>query len=123
MIVARSLVLVALVVLLVVGARPALAQTPINPTTVAFDHADYASTDHYVLGYFASATAAAPVQEATLPKPASCTPCSGALVSRPTAFQNWWVAARAVAGGLTSPWSNRVPFDRVPVAPVISGLK
>ena len=104
-------------------AAPAAAQPPVNPTSVTFDHADYAGTDSYMLGYFSSATAAAPVQEAALPKPTSCAPCTGTLVSRPTAFQSWWVAVRAVAGGVSSAWSNRVPFDRGPVAPVITGVQ
>lgn len=110
----RLIVLLGVLLLL---AAPASAQT-VNPTTVAFDHADYAGTDSYSIGYFSSATATAPVQEAAFPKPGSCSPCTGALPSRPSAFQVWYVGARAVAGTLTSAWSAPlVPFQRVPVAP------
>jgi hypothetical protein len=101
------------------------AQT-INPTNLDFDHPDFAQTDAYEVGYFSAVAAAAPVQTATLAKPASCAPCTGALPSRPTAFGNWWVAVRANAGGaspVTSEWSNRVPFVRAPVAPVVRGLR
>lgn len=113
----------ALILVFVLFAVPAFAQAPVNPTTVAFDHADYAGIDAYVLGYFSSATATAPVQEAPLPKPAGCSPCSGALASRPTAFNLWFVGVRAVAGSVTSPWSNLVPFVRSPVAPINVTLK
>lgn len=101
-----------------------LAQSvPVNPTALTFDHTDFAATDSYVVGYFSSATATTPVQEAPLPKPASCSPCSGSLPSRPSAFQAWWVAVRAVAGTMTSGWSNYSPFMRVPVAPSNLTLK
>ncbi len=93
------------------------AQAPTNPTTIEFAHAFYAVVDRYVLGYFASADAPAPVQEADFPKPASCAPCAGPLVSRPTAFQTWYVGVRAVAGTTSSVWSDRVPFLRAPLAP------
>ena len=96
----------------------ASAQTPIpNPTQITFDHLDFAQTSSYEVGYFASATATVPVQSGTLPKPASCSPCTGPLPSRPTAFQSWWAGVRAVAGTTTSAWSALVPFVRVPLAP------
>ena len=93
------------------------AQNPVNPTQIEFDHADYATTDNYEVGYFTSATAAAPLQSGTLAKPTTCNPCSGTLPSRPTAFGSYWIAVRAIAGTFQSPWSNYVPFDRRPVAP------
>lgn len=96
----------------------ASAQTVVNPLFVSFDHTDYATTDSYVVGYFSSATATTPVQEGALPKPVGCNPCQGALPSRPSAFQTWYVGVRAVAGTQTSVWSAPlVPFERVPVAP------
>lgn len=109
----------ALVVLFVLSAAAASAQQPVvNPTNVAFDHNDFAGVDSYVLGYFSSATAAAPVQEAAVSKPANCSPCVVSMLpSRPTAFQNWWVGVRAVAGAVSSPWSNLAPFVRSPAAP------
>lgn len=95
-----------------------------NPTAISFDHADYAGIDHYVVGYFSDASAAVPIQEGTLPKPTTCTPCGGPLPSRPTSFSTYYAAVRAVAraadGALvTSVWSNRVPFVRAPAAPVV----
>lgn len=111
-----------LLLLLLCFASTAFAQTPANPTQVAFDHVDYTGTDSYVLGYFSGESTAAPVQEASLAKPSSCAPCTGTLESRPVAFGTWWVAVRAVAGETSSPWSNRVPFLRVPVAPVVRGV-
>ena len=109
--------------LILLASSPVFAQNPVNPTSVTFDHADYAGTDSYVLGYFSSAAAAAPVQEANIPKPAAACPCSSVLVSRPSTFQVWFVGVRAVAGALTSPWSNLAPFVRSPVAPVVTAVK
>ena len=107
-----------LVALLLLVAVPAAAQQPVaNPTRIEFNHTDHAQTDSYVVGYYTSDTAPAPLQESPLPKPATCAPCAGLLPSRPTAFGLYWVAVRAVAGALSSAWSNRVPFDRVPVEP------
>ena len=107
-----------LVVVLVALASPVAAQTVVNPTTLLWDSADHAGVDSYVVGYFAGPTTIAPVQEAPIPKPATCSPCTASmLASRPTAFQVWYGAVRAVAGTLTSPWSNRVPFERSPSAP------
>lgn len=99
----------------------------VNPGNLSFDSADHALVDHYVVGYFTSATAAAPLQEGQLTKPGTCAPCQGALPSRPTAFGGYWAAVRAVARAtdgttVSSVWSNRVPFDRTPVAPVVLGL-
>ena len=101
------------------------AQT-VNPTAVDFDHVDFAQTDQYEIGYFSSATAAAPVQTATLAKPATCSPCTSALPARPSQFGNWWVGIRAAAGGaspVVSDWSNKAPFVRAPVAPAVRGLR
>jgi hypothetical protein len=103
-------------------AAPGFAQTPVNPTRIAFDHEDFAITDSYVLGYFSSATSPAPVQEAALAKPASCSPCIGPLVSRPTQFGTWYVGVKAVAGTAMSEWSVLIPFARLPLAPVIRSV-
>lgn len=113
----------ALALALTLYASIASAQTIVNPNGLDFDHADYAGTASYVLGYFASATAASPVQEAPVTKPGSCAPCSVPLASRPTAFQPWWVGVRAVAGSMSSVWSEKVPFDRAPLAPANLRLK
>lgn len=108
----------ALVVVLVALASPVAAQNVVNPTTAVWDSVDHVGVDSYVVGYFAGPTTVAPVQEAPIAKPATCSPCTASiLASRPTAFQVWYGAVRAVAGTLTSPWSNRVPFDRSPSAP------
>lgn len=101
-------------------ATVANAQTtvPVNPTQIAFEHLDFAGTDLYSVGYFSSETATSPVQEANFAKPASCAPCQGALPSRPSTFQRWYVGVRAIAGALSSAWSAPlVPFDRAPSAP------
>lgn len=101
-------------------AAPLFAQSPVNPTAIAFDHTDFAGIADYTIGYFADATAATPVQFVTLPKPATCSPCSGPLLSRPNTFQTWFVAMRAngtLAGPPFSAWSVRIPFDRSPLAP------
>lgn len=107
-----------LVLLFVALASLASAQTVVNPVSATWDSADHAGVESYVIGYFAGPTTAAPVQEAPVAKPATCAPCAASiLASRPTAFQVWYGAVRAVAGALTSPWSNRVPFERSPSAP------
>jgi hypothetical protein len=115
---------IALLSLALLYSTPAIAaaQTIVNPTRIAFDHEDYALTDSYVLGYFSSATAPAPVQEGALTKPTSCAPCVGPLVSRPTTFGTWYVGVRAVAGAVTSEWSALIPFARAPLAPVIRSV-
>lgn len=110
----RRLILSA--VFVVAGVGLADAQV-VNPTQMEFDHADFAQTDSYMVGYFTSATATAPIQEAPFAKPSTCAPCAGVLPSRPTAFGAYWVAVRAVAGTVSSLWSNREPFQRTPVAP------
>lgn len=110
---------IALTLALLLVSAPVFAQAPVkNPNTVIFDHADFVNTDSYSVGYFTSATATTPVQEAPFNKPGSCAPCTGALPSRPTMFGNWWVAVRAIAGTTTSDWSSPlVPFVRAPLAP------
>jgi len=106
------------VIAFVLLASSAFAQTPaVNPTMIDFDHVDFAGTDSYSVGYFSSATAINPVQEAPFVKPATCNPCSGLLPSRPTQFQTWYVGVRAIAGTTTSAWSALVPFVRVPAVP------
>lgn len=99
----------------------ASAQSVINPTRIEFDHEDFGITDSYELGYYQQG-ASAPTQIVPLVKPGACSPCSGALVSRPTVLGNWFVGVRAVAGGVRSDWSAFVPFARAPSAPVIRTL-
>lgn len=95
------------------------AQIPVNPTIIEFESADHSIVTSYIVGYFSSATSTAPVQEAGFVKPGSCSPCSGALPSRPSAFQNWWVAVKAIAGSASSPYSTPlVPFVRQLEPPV-----
>lgn len=111
---------------LLLFAAPLFAQNPVNPSAITFDHVDFAATADYSVGYFADAVAVTPVQFATLPKPATCAPCSGPLVSRPNTFQTWYVGVRAngtLAGPPFSAWSVRVPFDRSPLAPTGVTLK
>lgn len=113
----RSLI-AALVLMLVTVAAPVFAQNPVNPTTAMWDSVDHAGVDSYEIGYFAGPTTVAPIQTAPIAKPAACAPCTvSILASRPTGFQVWYGAVRAIAGTLASGWSNRVPFDRSPVAP------
>lgn len=113
-----KIILVAIGFVIVAASHLAAQQPPVNPTTVEFEHVDFDGVDRYVLGYFSSPTAPAPVQEADLPKPATCAPCTGPLVSRPTGFATWYVGVRAVAGTVSSPWSAPlVPFARAPLAP------
>jgi hypothetical protein len=112
-------------VLVLLTAAPVLAQTPVNPKTIAFDHdaEDYAITTGYELGYFSSDTAPAPVQVAAVAKPGTCSPCQTPLASRPSTLGNWWVAVRAVGQGGTSAWSaTRAPFVRALSAPAIRAL-
>lgn len=83
----------------------------VNPTIIEFDHVDFSITDSYEIGYFSSNIATQPVQIGVLPKPSSCTPCSGLLTSKPTAYQTWYVSVRAIAGTQYSVWSTPyVPF-------------
>lgn len=120
---------VALVIAVLVAlVRPASAQNPINPTQATFDYdpTDFTGIDGFEFGYFASATASAPVQiSAVVSKASGCAlngsvqTCTEALQSRPTAFQTWFLGVRAAAGTTRSPWSAPlVPFDRDPSAPV-----
>jgi hypothetical protein len=95
-----------------------IAQIPVNPTTIQFDSPDHAIVTSYIVGYFSSAISTVPVQEATLIKPGTCSPCSGNLPSRPSAFQNWWVGVKAIAGTASSPYSVTVPFVRQLEPPV-----
>lgn len=113
----------ALVFAVILGGCPSWlwAQSPINPTRIEFDHEDFAMTDFYELGY-QQPGASAPQIVVALVKPGSCSPCSGLLVSRPTALGNWQVGVRAVAGGVRSEWSPFVDFVRAPSAPVIRTL-
>ena len=98
-------------------AKSANAQVA-NPTTIIFDHSDFAITTSYSVGYFSSLTSTTPVQEATFNKPSTCNPCTGLLPSRPTAFQTWYVGVRAISGTSTSAWSAPlIPFVRVVETP------
>ena len=109
---------VILVLGLILIASDVRAQVPVNPTTIQFDSPDHAVVTSYMVGYFSSATSILPVQEAVLVKPGTCNPCSGLLPSRPSAFQNWWVGVKAIAGSASSPYSVTVPFVRQLEPPV-----
>ena len=65
--------LCAFVGLMLGAVSPAHAQV-VNPTTVIFDHSDFAGTDSYSIGYFSSVSATVPVQEAPFPKPTNARP-------------------------------------------------
>jgi hypothetical protein len=104
---------------LTIGIGSAAAQTPKNPTVADFDDANFDKVSGYELGYFTSAAAAAPLQTAAITKPATCAPCSTPIASRPTAFGNYWIAVRGVAGTVVSEWSNRLPFENAPLAPTL----
>lgn len=122
-VVSYELLKAVLAVALVAAPGVVWAQNPVNPGIATFDHVDFAATDAYEVGYFATAAAVDPVQQGTMPKPTSCNPCEGPLPSRPAQFQTWWVAVRAVAGSTRSEWSNRVPFDRRLAVPTVRGLR
>lgn len=103
-------------------ASVASAQNFVNPQVWAFDlaGADFAQVTGFEFGWFASATAIAPIQAANVTKPATCLPCtvSTPLPSTPLNYQTWFGAFRGWYGAVNfSDWSNRVPFDLRPPAP------
>lgn len=123
----RTLAILAAILLL---AAPAAAQIVTNPTTVQWDHVDFATASRYDGGYFAlpvkadntcdtaAAPAAAPVQVDNLGKPATTTgvAMSTALVARPIGCYVYKVRALD-ASGLFSEWSPASnPFVRAPAA-------
>lgn len=120
---------VSLIVTFVLMAACAHAQTVINPTQIQFTHADFAWAQSYNVGYFSSLSAPSPVQVGTLAKPSSCSPCSGLLPSRPTAFQTWYVAVQGVGVDvnnqvLLTAWSSPyVPFVSAPLSPTAVVVK
>lgn len=129
----RRLMLALLFVLL---ALPAAAQIQ-NPTTVTFDHTDFASASRYDGGYFAllvlpsnacdlaSTPAVAPTKTDNLGKPATTTGVgmSTALVSRPIGCYVYRVRALDVSG-LYSDWSPASdPFVKTPSAVTKPALK
>lgn len=96
-----------------------------NPTAVTFTASvDHAAINNYVLGWFAIG-ATDPLMEVNLSKP---TPdgsqvCTATIDARPLAFGSYIVKVRAVAGAVTSEWSEpsnlgiRSPFP--PTVPVV----
>lgn len=119
--------LIPIVLVVLLSASRASAQTPVNPTQATFDYdaTDFANIDGFEYGYFTSLTATTPVQvSAVVPKTSGCAvngavqSCAEALASRPNTFGTWYLGVRAAAAAVRSPWSALVPFDRVPVAPV-----
>jgi hypothetical protein len=117
----RTSLIVAVLLALFACAVPASAQTVTNPTAVQFIvSADHAQLSKYVIGYFA-AGATAPVMEADLPlgTPDANQQVTQPINARPLAFGAAYVVkVRAVAGTMSSEWSNDSnPFDRVPMPP------
>ena len=96
-----------------------------NPGTVTFTASvDHATVDSYVLGWFATG-ATSPLMEVNLAKPVpdATQTCTHTIDSRPLAFGTYTVKIRAVAGAVTSEWSDpsngaiRSPFP--PTVPVV----
>ena len=128
-------------VLVLVGllfAAPVWAQTPVeSPSSVTWDHSDYATAASYTFGYFllpvnpdgtcnvSAQPAAQPYMVDTLPKPATTDGLgmSGTLVARPIGC--YIAKLRAVdQSGLLSAWSDpTVPFIFRPAAPVPRAIK
>jgi len=115
--------------LLVLCAVPATAQI-VNPTTVTWDHPDYASAVSYDLAYFAlpvkadhtcdwaGVPAPSPQITNTIPKPATTTGVgmSATLVSKPVGCYVAKMRALDVSG-LFSTWSDSTdPFAHLPAA-------
>lgn len=98
-------------ILILLWVGTAFGQVP-NPTTITFNHSDFAITDHYVVGYFSTAGATLPSAEANFTKPTTCDPCSGPLPPVGLPYGTWYVAVRAVDGlGQTSVYSTpRIAF-------------
>ncbi|MDD5366949.1 MAG: hypothetical protein PHR30_16550 [Gallionellaceae bacterium] len=103
-------------------ARPAQAQTIVNPTQVTFESPDHALAIGYDLGYYLSG-AASPVQTVRVPV-ASVTGegTYSILLSKPLLGQNLILKARTVAtasggGEITSEWSE--PSNAFTFAPVV----
>jgi len=109
------------VVALLACSAVALAQPPLkNPGHAEFTASeDHAAIDKYVLGYFV-AGATAPLMEVDLAKP---TPDAQQLVSvvisaRPLGFGTYVARVKAVAGSLSSEWTEASnAFERVPFPP------
>lgn len=129
-------VLALLVLLSLLVALPVGAQTQ-NPTTVVFDHSDYASAASYQGGYFAlivlpagtcdlaSTPAVAPTKTDDLGKPQSSNGVgmSAPLVSRPIGCFVYRVRAVDVSG-LISEWSlPSGPFSKLPATPSAVAVK
>ena len=112
--------------LLILAATAVGAQTVTNPTGVTFT----ASTDHatvtgYSLGFFASG-ATTPTQEVNLGKgtPDAQNTIAAAIDSKPLGFGTYTAKVRAVAGRLSSPWSDPSnPFSRVPGQPGVPAVR
>ena len=122
----RKAILLAACVLMAL-ASPAMAQIP-NPTTVVFDHVDFATAAHYDGGYFLlpvkadntcdllAVPAASPVMTDNLGKPTTTTGVgqTAALVARPIGCYVYKVRALDLSG-LYSDWSAASdPFVRRP---------
>jgi hypothetical protein len=117
----RRLMLTILTLVLALVALPAAAQVP-NPTSVTFDHADYATASRYDGGYFQllvkadgacdllSAPATSPTATDNLGKPVTTTGVgmSAALTARPIGCYVYRVRVLDVSG-LYSDWS--LPSD------------
>jgi hypothetical protein len=115
----RPILLIALLVLVVASLA--------SGQTVTFTaSADHATIDRYVLGWFA-AGATAPQIEVDLGKPCTAdltVPCSKLLDAKPLAFGTYTVKVRAVAGAVTSIWSDPSnTWTRLPLPPGAPAVK
>lgn len=126
-----------LVLALVLVAWPTEAQVITNPTSVTWDHSDFATATRYDLGYFllpvkadntcdtAATPAATPVVTDNLGKPATTT---GIGMTAPLGAKpiGCYVARMRVldASGLFSDWSLvSNPFLRRPATPGLPAIK
>jgi hypothetical protein len=128
---------VAVIGLLLAFAAPANCQLVTNPTSVQFDHTDFATATRYDGGYFllpvkadntcdmVATPGVSPVQTDNLGKPATTTGVGmqGSLVAKPIGCYVYKVRALD-ASGLYSEWSSASnPFLKRPATPAALAVK
>lgn len=115
-----QVVAVGIVIALVMGVSPALAQTVRNPTKVEFTPSpDHAQVTSYEIGWFLGA-ATDPVSTVDLAKPIpdAANLCTAVINVMPLPFNEYTAKIRAKAGTVASEWSLASnPFQRVPGPP------
>lgn len=127
----RISVLAACILMVLAGAGAASAQTVVyDPSTVVWDHADFATATRYVLGFFAlpvlpsgacdamAIPAASPATTRDIAKPVTTTGI-GMSASLPSYPVGCYVAKMQAVdvSGLVSAWSDLSdPFGRRPAA-------